>query len=231
MQFDLASSTQRTGLTATSIDNDVKMVIWDLDDTFWNGTLAEGGIEFIESNAEIVRALAGRGIISSIASKNQHEAARDVLERAGLWDYFVFPSISFDPKGEKVAEIIRNASLRAENILFIDDNVSNLEEARFYNPGIMLAQPGEIIPHLLDHPRLTGKADPDLKRLNRRLPAPASRSSPAARAAACRTSRCGSSRAARTAKRASGNSMHASDQMAAHLVSSDASLDRRPARG
>lgn len=165
MQLNLANPKARSDLTAPSIDNDVKMVIWDLDDTFWNGTLAEGGVEFIESNAEIVRALAGRGIISSIASKNHHEAAREVLERAGLWDYFVFPSISFDPKGEKVAEIIRNASLRAENILFIDDNISNLEEARFYNPGIMLAQPGEIIPDLLDHPRLVGKADPDLKRL------------------------------------------------------------------
>src|ERR1041384_7260057 len=98
MQFDLARSAARKDSTIPSIDNDVKMVIWDLDDTFWNGTLAEGGIEFIESNAEIVRALAGRGIISSIASKNHHEAARDVLERAGVWDYFVFPSISFDPK-------------------------------------------------------------------------------------------------------------------------------------
>jgi FkbH-like protein len=165
MQANLAAPTVRTRSSAASIDNDVKMIIWDLDDTFWTGTLAEESIEFVASNAEIVRALASRGILSSIASKNDLDAAKKILEREGIWDYFVFPSISFNPKGERVAEIIRNASLRTENILFIDDNVSNLEEARFYSPGIMLAQPGEIIPRLLDHPRLAGKADPDLKRL------------------------------------------------------------------
>ena len=165
MQFGLVDDQIGKSLTAEPIKNDVKMVIWDLDDTFWSGTLAEGGIEFIESNAETVRALAARGIISSIASKNDPDNAKEVLERAGIWNYFVFPEISYTPKGNTVAEIIRNASLRSENILFIDDNISNLEEVRFFNPGIMLAQPGEIIPGLLDHPRLAGKADPTLKRL------------------------------------------------------------------
>src|SRR5258708_23042620 len=127
----------------TSIDNDVKMVIWDLDDTFWNGTLAEGGVELISSHGELVKTLAARGIISSIASKNDYNAAKGILEREGLWDYFVFPSISYDPKGKRVSEIIQNASLRPENILFIDDNILNLEEVRFFNKGIMLAQPEE----------------------------------------------------------------------------------------
>ncbi len=152
-------------LTTTSIETDVKMVIWDLDDTFWNGTLAEGGVEFIDGNADIVRALAGRGIISSIASKNHYESAKKALEEANIWDYFVFPSISYDPKGKKVAEIIKSASLRAENILFIDDNATNLEEVRFFNPGIMVAQPSDIIPRLLNHPHFAGKADPALNRL------------------------------------------------------------------
>ena len=51
MQFDLARSAARKDSTIPSIDNDVKMMIWDLDDTFWNGTLSKGGIEFIKSNA------------------------------------------------------------------------------------------------------------------------------------------------------------------------------------
>src|SRR5882672_10060849 len=145
MQSGLVDGQIGESLIAESIKNDVKMVIWDLDDTFWNGTLAEGGIEFIESNAEKVRALAARGIVSSIASKNDLDKAKELLERAGVWNYFVFPEISYTPKGNMVAEIIRNASLRSENILFIDDNISNLEEVRFFNSGIMLAQPGEII--------------------------------------------------------------------------------------
>src|SRR5262249_60874733 len=104
------------------------MVIWDLDDTFWDGTLAEGGAAFIDRNAEIVRTLATRGIISSICSKNDHLTAQELLERSGIWDYFVFPLISWDPKGKSVSEIIANAGLRAENVLFIDDNTINHEE-------------------------------------------------------------------------------------------------------
>ena len=162
--FTMTNPQAQAGLVVPSIDNDVKMVIWDLDDTFWNGTLSEEGVAVVEASAMAVRALAARGIVSSIASKNDFEAAKDVLEHAGVWEYFVFPSISFDAKGKKVAEIISAASLRAENVLFIDDNLGNLGEARFYNPGIMLARPGEI-PRLLEHPRLAGKPDLELKRL------------------------------------------------------------------
>jgi len=152
------------GIPASAIGNDVKMVIWDLDDTFWNGTLAEGTARLNETNVEVVRTLAARGILSSIASKNEFESAKQILESLRIWDYFVFPSISYDPKGKRVAEIIENASLRAENILFIDDNFGNLEEVRFFNPGIMVAPPTEI-PKLLRHLCLTGNSDPTLKRL------------------------------------------------------------------
>ena len=147
------------------IPNDVKLVIWDLDDTFWNGSLAESTIEFIEHNAAIVRTLARRGIISSIASKNDHDVAQEILKRNNIWEYFVFPAISFEPKGPKVASIIQHAALRADNVLFIDDNTFNLREASYFNPGIMLAHPNQVMHDILDHPRLLGKPDPDLTRL------------------------------------------------------------------
>ena len=69
MQLSSAPPVESKDSKTASIQNEVKMVIWDLDETFWNGTLAESGIEFIQSNAAIVRTLAARGIISSIVSK------------------------------------------------------------------------------------------------------------------------------------------------------------------
>ncbi|HZZ90005.1 MAG TPA: hypothetical protein VFE13_16880, partial [Caulobacteraceae bacterium] len=46
--------------------NKIKMVIWDLDDTFWNGTLAEGeSVKRIARNVRIVKQLTDRGIVSS----------------------------------------------------------------------------------------------------------------------------------------------------------------------
>jgi FkbH-like protein len=147
------------------IHNKVKLVIWDLDDTFWRGTLTEEGITAIPRNREIVIELSRRGILNSICSKNDPDRVKAKLSEQEIWDYFVFPSISFSPKGKAVAGMIEAAGLRAENVLFIDDNKLNLEEVKFFNPGIMTAHPEEVLETLLDHPHCIGKPDPELTRL------------------------------------------------------------------
>ncbi len=145
--------------------NNVKLVVWDLDDTFWEGTLAEGAIVPIPANHEIVATLCRRGIMSGICSKNDFEQTKAKLIELGVWDHFIFPRIQFTPKGQLVGEIIDDANLRAENVLFIDDNHLNREEVRHYCPGIMVADPVEILGSLLSLPQLQGKDDSDLTRL------------------------------------------------------------------
>jgi FkbH-like protein len=147
------------------IDNKVKLVVWDLDDTFWHGTLSEEGISPVARNIAIVIELPKRGILNSICSKNDPDQVKAKLNELGVWDQFVFPSIGFNPKGKAVAEMIEAAALRAENVLFIDDNRLNLEEVKFFNPGIMACHPQEVLEGFLDHPNLAGKPDPELTRL------------------------------------------------------------------
>lgn len=147
------------------IETKVKLVVWDLDETFWRGTLTEEGISPIARNVEYVLALSKRGILNSICSKNDHDQARAKLTELGVWEHFVFPRISFNPKGKAVAELIEDAALRPQNVLFIDDNRSNLEEVKFFNPGIMTGHPDDLLDGLLDHPHLAGKPDPEMSRL------------------------------------------------------------------
>lgn len=147
------------------LTNAVKMVIWDLDETFWRGTLTEGGIDLVPANIEILKELASRGIVSSICSKNEHEAVRSILEAHDLWGYFVFPAISFESKGAAVASIIRAANLRPDNVLFIDDNRLNLNEALAHAPHLMIAEPEAILSDLLLRPQTTGASDPGLVKL------------------------------------------------------------------
>jgi FkbH-like protein len=148
------------------LQNNVKMVIWDLDDTFWKGTLAEiDAIEAIPDNIAIVRRLTERGIVSSICSRNDHDVAKAKLSELGVWDLFVFPRIEFAPKGQAIAEIIEDANLRPDNVLFIDDNPMNLEEARHFSPTLMTALPLDLLPTLLDDPRAAGKPDPAHEKL------------------------------------------------------------------
>lgn len=142
----------------------VRLVVWDLDETFWRGTLSEGGIEYRQDLHDVVIVLAQRGIVSSICSKNDEATVRAELERRGLWEYFVFPSISWDPKGPRLAALVEAVQLRAPTVLFIDDNPHNLAEAQHFVAGIQVAGP-EILPDLLENPLLRGKDDAALTRL------------------------------------------------------------------
>ena len=157
VKYELNTTDAEENVTSEQI----KLVIWDLDETFWSGTLAEDGhVTILQNSVSIVKSLTQRGIINSICSKNDFDAARLVLQEAQIWDYFVFPCIAFTPKGEAIKRIIEDMQLRAPNVLFVDDNHANLEEARFYNPGIQTL-PAKELDSLLLLPGAAGS--PDLK--------------------------------------------------------------------
>ena len=142
----------------------IRLIIWDLDETFWKGTLSETTISIPEKNIEIINTLTDRGIMNSICSKNDFDEVRETLEKNNIWDLFVFPKISWSPKGEQVKKIIEQVQLRPESILFIDDNPNNLAEVKFYNPSINVSGI-EIIDGILDNPKFLGKNDTNHSRL------------------------------------------------------------------
>ncbi|GGH58123.1 hypothetical protein GCM10008014_30430 [Paenibacillus silvae] len=147
-----------------SITDPIKLVIWDLDDTFWQGTLEEGEVDFISENIRIVKLLTERGIVNSICSKNEYSVVKSYLTENGLWEYFVFPEISWKPKGQMVKNIINSAKLRANNVLFIDDLAANLDEVKSLNPGIWTIYP-ESIHQIPSYPvfQSTGSSDERLQ--------------------------------------------------------------------
>ena len=142
----------------------VKLVVWDLDDTFWQGTLSEGPVTLDPARADLVRTLNRRGIVNAICSKNDLDPVRRELESHGLWDEFVFVRADWTSKGPRVAQIIEDAQLRPENVLFVDDHPMNLGEAAHFAPGLQTSGP-EILDGLLDHPEVAGKDDAGLSRL------------------------------------------------------------------
>lgn len=121
--------------------NNIKLIIWDLDECFWKGTLSEDGVHPIEDNIKLVKDLADKGIVNSICSKNDFYPTIQKLKEFKIHDYFVFPSIDWTPKGQRIAKLIKDMGLRPVNCLFIDDNVLNLNEAKFYATELMVAEP------------------------------------------------------------------------------------------
>jgi len=156
---------QDVRLPEAAIENPVKLVVWDLDDTFWTGTLSEEPVTPIAGNIELVKQLAARGIVSSICSKNDHALAAAELERIGVLDDFVLPSISFQPKGHSIATLIAALQLRPDNVVFIDDNPSVLAEAAFICPGLVCLDSPAKLAAQMDGEALRGSPDAELKRL------------------------------------------------------------------
>jgi FkbH-like protein len=132
-----------------------KCVVWDLDNTLWRGVLVEEGIEGVVLNDEavaLVHEFDRRGIINSIASKNDTELALRALEQFGLRELFVFPKISWGPKSQAIREIIADMDVGADTFAFIDDQPFERGEVAELLPEVAVFADTEM-PTLLEHPR------------------------------------------------------------------------------
>ena len=103
----------------------IKLIIWDLDETFWKGTLSEEGVQIPEVNRQLILQLTDIGIVNSICSKNDFDKVQKQMEKENLWEYFVFPSVNWEAKGNRIKQTIEDMQLRPANVLFLDDNPSN----------------------------------------------------------------------------------------------------------
>jgi methoxymalonate biosynthesis protein len=107
----------------------VKCLIWDLDETLWQGTLLEGDdVRLRPGVRETLRELDRRGILHSVASRNDHDQALAALERLGVADYFVFPQIGWGRKPAAVRAVAEQLGFALETIAFIDDQPYELQE-------------------------------------------------------------------------------------------------------
>jgi FkbH-like protein len=126
-----------------SNDRKIKCVVWDLDNTLWDGILVEDGPENLRLKpdvAEIIKELDGRGILHSIASKNNPEEALRVLKRFRLDEYFLFPQISWQPKSQAVQTIARELNIGMNTLLFVDDSDFELREVASACPDVRIVR-------------------------------------------------------------------------------------------
>lgn len=121
----------------TAETSPIKCLVWDLDNTLWRGTLLEGGAdELFDSVRDILETLDQRGILHSIASKNDHDLAWQRLEELGIAEYFVLPRIGWGPKSRAVEQIAKELNFAPSAIAFIDDQPTERAEVAFHLPEV-----------------------------------------------------------------------------------------------
>jgi FkbH-like protein len=111
----------------------IKCIVWDLDKTLWEGILVEDGpakVRLKPEVANILKQLDERGILHSIASKNNPDEALAVLSTLGIEDYFLCPQISWQPKSQAIAAIAQQLNIGKDTLLFVDDSEFELQEVQ-----------------------------------------------------------------------------------------------------
>lgn len=115
----------------------IKVVVWDLDDTIWDGILLEGAGQRLRPQVlEVLRLLDTRGILHSIASRNDHEVAMERLRALGIAEYFLYPQIGWGPKSAAVERIRVAINVGIDAIAFIDDQAFERDEVSHVHPSV-----------------------------------------------------------------------------------------------
>lgn len=103
----------------------VKCVAWDLDNTVWDGILAEDGPGALSLRPGIREAMEGldqRGIIQVAASKNDEENVLPQLERLGISHFFVGVFANWEPKSENLKRAAERLNIGLDTFALVDDS-------------------------------------------------------------------------------------------------------------
>ena len=147
----------------------VKCVVWDLDHTVWNGILLEDErVELRPGVLDIIRELDARGILQSVASRNDHDRAMERLKALGIDDYFLHPQINWGAKGQNVETIATRLNINLDTFLFVDDQPFEREEVQFACPTVRTLDAADLST-LLDLPEMNPEFITDDSRKRREM--------------------------------------------------------------
>jgi FkbH-like protein len=146
--FKTAPAPPRAAPSSDDADSrPVKVVVWDLDETIWNGVLAEDGVAGVRLRPEAVaaiKALDERGVLQSIASKNDPAEALAALAQFGLAEFFLHPQVNWNPKSQSIADVAAALDLGVDSFVFVDDQPFERAEVAARHPGVRLLADSEV---------------------------------------------------------------------------------------
>lgn len=139
------------GLIKSLLGRTKKALVLDLDNTLWGGIIGEVGPEGIELGSETptglayadfqryLKMLAERGILLTVASKNETEPAQSGFSRAdsplAVKDFLCFEA-NWGPKSQSIEKISAELNLLPESFVFVDDNPAERAEVTGRHPSV-----------------------------------------------------------------------------------------------
>lgn len=129
-----------------------KCVVWDLDNTLWDGVCLEGDVRLRPEAPAVLETLDRRGILHSVASRGEEEVARRQLEAFGLDRWFLVPRINWLPKPANLERIAADLGLGTDALAFVDDDPFEREHMAFMRPEVLVLDAAGLagLPDLLE---------------------------------------------------------------------------------
>lgn len=122
----------------SSSSREAKCLVWDLDNTLWIGVLMEGDdVQLRPGVHHALEALDERGILQSVASRSDFDAAMAKLREFQLDKYFLYPQINWGPKSASVAAVAESLNIGTNALAFIDDDPFERDEVSARVPDVL----------------------------------------------------------------------------------------------
>jgi FkbH-like protein len=147
----------------------IKCVVWDLDGTVWDGVLLEGDDVALRPGVrEHLERLDQLGILHSVASKNDADAALAKLRELSIDELFLYPRISWNAKSHSIRLIAKEINIGLDTIAFVDDQEFERAEVSAVLPEVTCVDPAGLT-EALRQPRFRPRFVTDESAMRRQL--------------------------------------------------------------
>lgn len=143
------------GYIKAALNLTLKCIVLDLDNTLWGGILGEEGMDNIQLGntypgaafrkfQQYLLSLHANGYILAIASKNNSDDVREVLQRHRSMvlkqEHFAGIKVNWREKAENIKELSREIGISVDHMLFVDDNPVEIGKVKSALPTITCVQ-------------------------------------------------------------------------------------------
>lgn len=119
----------------------IKVVVWDGDNTLWDGTAFykdKENIKIKPGTKEALKELDKRGIKSTICSKNYYDDVESVLKRFEIERYFQHPQIGWGLKSDAIKKLAAIFNASYDEMVFVDDDPFQRAEVASQMEGLKI---------------------------------------------------------------------------------------------
>lgn len=127
----------------------IKLIVYDLDNTLWEGTWLydKENVKLKPKVLDLIKWLDSKGVLQTVCSKNEHDdRLENFLIKTGLRKYFIYSRINWSPKSQNIYNTKETLNLsKWQDILFVDDEEFNLLEVKNSFPEINTLNASKIL--------------------------------------------------------------------------------------